>query len=151
MKTASKQKGLAAVELVLITPIIIFLFVINIEVGKFLVENQMLSKMVRNGARFAITNVYGTASGGTIAPLTEIQNMVVYGKPVVADDPTPTPLLPGLLPNDISLDASEEFEGFVVVTASHTYTPVFVKIPFTDISFNVSYSASSIMEKRNAL
>ncbi|MCJ2377112.1 pilus assembly protein [Vibrio sp. ZSDZ34] len=149
MKTASKQKGLAAVELVLITPIIIFLFVINIEVGKFLVENQMLSKMVRNGARFAITNVYGTASGGAIAPLSEIQNMVVYGKPVVADDAAP--LLPGLVPNDISLDTSEEFEGFVVVTASHTYTPVFVKIPFTDISFNVSYSASSIMEKRNAL
>ncbi len=40
------------------------------------IHYNVISKSVQNGARYAVSEVYGTV-GGTIAPTSEIQNVVV--------------------------------------------------------------------------
>ncbi|NOI24330.1 TadE/TadG family type IV pilus assembly protein [Vibrio mediterranei] len=139
MKGLKKQNGLAAVEFVLITPLIIVFMALYIEIGSMFVDYQTLNKAVRNGARFAVTSIYGTATTQQIAPVDEIKNMVVYGRnPAVGDA-----LLPGLVVDGVSVS---HVSDVVTVTADYSYVPYFATIPFLGVDMSVNFSASAVME-----
>ncbi|MFA0442263.1 TadE/TadG family type IV pilus assembly protein [Vibrio sp. 10N.222.51.C12] len=139
MMKLSKQKGLAAVEFALISPLIIIFMALYIEVGSMFIDYQTLNKAVRNGARFAVTSIYGTATTKQIAPISEIQNMVVYGRNPVSGDS----LLPGLTVDGVTVN---HVSDVVTVTANYSYIPYFATFPFLGVDMSVDLSASAIME-----
>ncbi|MGR5285690.1 TadE/TadG family type IV pilus assembly protein [Vibrio maritimus] len=135
----SKQKGLAAIEFVMMTPLLIVFMTICLELGNLLVEYQALNKAVRNGARYAVTAIYGTATTQQIAPTAEIQNVVVYGANVASG----TAVLDGLLTENVSVSHNNDL---VTVTASFDYVPTFATLPFLENDMSLNFSASAVME-----
>lgn len=135
----SKQKGLAAIEFVMMTPLLIVFMTICLELGNLLVEYQALNKAVRNGARYAVTAIYGTSTTQQIAPTTEIQNVVVYGANVGSG----TAVLDGLLTENVSVAHNNDL---VTVTATFDYVPTFATLPFLEHDMSISFSASAVME-----
>ncbi|MGF1771152.1 pilus assembly protein [Vibrio wakamikoensis] len=140
-KAPDNQRGLAVIELVLVTPLIIIFMALFLEVGSFFIDHQTLNKMVRNGARHAVTEVYGTVGGG-IADTDEIKNLVVYG---VRSGGTES-LLDGVTVDDVTV---VEAGSLITVSANYTYSPLYSTIPFLTQALSVTMSASAIMEKRD--
>ncbi|SEG24387.1 TadE/TadG family type IV pilus assembly protein [Vibrio hangzhouensis] len=138
----TKHRGLAAIEFVLISPLIIVFIAICADIGNLLVEYQSLNKAVRNGARFAVTEIYGTATAVDIAPISEIQNVVVYGTSSGGTEP----ILEGLTPEAVTVTAPTSIDTTLVVTAVYTYSPTFLTIPFLDIPMTIDFTASAVME-----
>lgn len=139
MKRVFKQKGLAAVEFALISPLIIVFMALYIELGSMFVDYQTLNKAVRNGARYAVTNIYGTATTQQIAPEDDIKNIVVFGRSPASG----TALLPGLVVDSVTVS---HVSDVVTVTADYSYVPYFATLPFLGIDMTVDFSASAVME-----
>ncbi len=115
----AKQKGLAAVEMLIAAPVLILLLMAIIEFGNALVSYTTLNKMVQNGVRHATTDIAGSASYDQIANVDEIKNIVVYGHTTVADGSTP--MLANVSTSDVVVTHSN---GYVTVTVNHNYTPI---------------------------
>ena len=132
------QRGFAAVEMVLVTPVLLFFLVLVLELGNILIQYNIISKSVQNGARYAVSEVYGTI-GGTIAPTSEIQNVVVYGKNSVG-----TAILPTLSTSDVTV-APPSGDSYVRVSVTYNYVPNFLSIPFSTENFSIPLSVTSVM------
>lgn len=132
------QQGFAAVEMVIVTPVLLFFLVLVLELGNILVHYNVISKSVQNGARYAVSEVYGTI-GGTIAPTTEIQNVVVYGQNSVG-----TAVLSSLTTSDVTVTPPSG-DSYVRVSVTYDYVPLFLSIPFSNESFSVPLSVTSVM------
>jgi Flp pilus assembly protein TadG len=131
-----KQHGISAIEFSLTMPFLLFIFGVFIDFGRMYVHYTTLTKAVQDGARWAL--VGGTENQITLD--TDIKNIVVYGK---AGGGT-TPLLEGFSTNKVSVSESG---GYITVSASYQYIPVFVNIPFLTQSLNLTLTASSLMRK----
>jgi Flp pilus assembly protein TadG len=96
------QRGAVLVEMVLVTPILLFVMLATAEVTRAFIDHNTLTKAVRNGARYVAANAYqGTTglvsvSAGLAA---EARNLVVYGNTVG----TGTSVLSGLTTADVSV------------------------------------------------
>ncbi|MDH5929721.1 TadE/TadG family type IV pilus assembly protein [Vibrio lentus] len=132
------QQGFAAVEMVIATPVLLFFLVLVLELGNILVHYNVISKSVQNGARYAVSEVYGTI-GGTIAPTSEIQNVVVYGQNSVG-----TAVLSSLTTSDVTVTPPSG-DSYVRVSVTYDYVPLFLSIPFSNESFAVPLSVTSVM------
>ncbi|WP_060982598.1 TadE/TadG family type IV pilus assembly protein [Vibrio splendidus] len=132
------QQGFAAVEMVIATPVLLFFLVLVLELGNILVHYNVISKSVQNGARYAVSEVYGTI-GGTIAPTPEIQNVVVYGQNSVG-----TAVLSSLTTSDVTVTPPSG-DSYVRVSVTYDYVPLFLSIPFSNESFAVPLSVTSVM------
>ena len=132
------QQGFAAVEMVIATPVLLFFLVLVLELGNILVHYNVISKSVQNGARYAVSEVYGTI-GGTIAPTSEIQNVVVYGQ-----NSTGTAVLSSLTTSDVTVTPPSG-DSYVRVSVTYDYVPLFLSIPFSNESFAVPLSVTSVM------
>lgn len=111
-------------EMVLVTPILIFLMLATAELTRLFVEHNTLTKAVRNGARYIASreNAYQGSTGVvvlTAAKRAETQNLVVYGN--IAG--TGTPVLVGLVPADIVV--TDIGSNNIEVTATHSVTGIF--------------------------
>ncbi|MEZ9897686.1 hypothetical protein BCT06_01350 [Vibrio breoganii] len=144
MRSLSKQQGLAAVELAIVTPILVLLLVGIVEIGRMFLQYTMLNKAVQNGARYSLVDIYGAQPDGALATDSNIKNIVVYGKRTGGT----VPILPGLSVEDVSLSSTTATH--VVVTATYDYTPIFAKLPFTDISLSVDLVASSTLRRTSS-
>ena len=133
-----KQQGFAAIEMMIATPVLLFFLVLVLELGNILIHCNIISKSVQNGARYAVTEVYGT-QGGTLAPTAEIQNIVVYGKNTVG-----TAILSSLVTSDVTITPPSG-DSYVRVTVNYNYVPHFLSIPFSSESLSVPLSVSSVM------
>ncbi|NAZ45884.1 pilus assembly protein [Vibrio toranzoniae] len=139
MKQSNRfQKGLAAVEVVIVTPVLLFFLVLVLELGNILIHYNVISKSVQNGARYAVSEVYGTI-GGTIAPTSEIQNVVVYGQ-----NSAGTAVLSSLTTSDVTVTPPSG-DSYVRVSVTYDYVPLFLSIPFSNESFAVPLSVTSVM------
>lgn len=132
------QQGFAAVEMVIATPVLLFFLVLVLELGNVLVHYNVISKSVQNGARYAVSEVYGTI-GGTIAPTSEIQNVVVYGQ-----NSAGTAVLSSLTTSDVTVTPPSG-DSYVRVSVTYDYVPLFLSIPFSNESFAVPLSVTSVM------
>ena len=132
------QQGFAAVEMVIATPVLLFFLVLVLELGNILVHYNVISKSVQNGARYAVSEVYGTI-GGTIAPTSEIQNVVVYGQNSVG-----TAVLSSLTTSDVTVTPPSG-DSYVRVSVTYDYVPLFLSIPFSNENFAVPLSVTSVM------
>lgn len=84
----SDRAGVAAAEMALVTPLLMILMFGSLEIGKFFLDEHVVVKAVRDGARFAARQGFATMPcGGVATNETQIKNLVRYGKvqPVAAD------------------------------------------------------------------
>lgn len=132
------QCGFAAVEMVLVAPVMLFFLVLVLELGNILIQHNVLSKSVQNGARYAVSEVYDT-KGGTIAPTLEIQNVVVYGQSSVG-----TAVLSTLTTSDVTV-TPPSIDSYVRVSVTYDYVPLFLSIPLSATSFSIPLSVTSVM------
>ncbi len=132
-----KQAGIAAVEFTLLLPLML-LFVAAIgEFGNILIKYNTLSKAVQNGARIAVTDVYGTANPEAIASVADISNAVIYGSKNPVD---------GALPALEGITVSVLQEGNVVtVSAAYPYQALVAPLLDNIISQNFTLTSSSVM------
>jgi len=119
---AAGQRGIAMVELVIITPAILFLMFGVTELGSAILHYNTLTKAVQDGARHAAAyGLLGTTGSVVIdADLnTEIRNLVVYGDAQGAA----TPLLNGMTTDQVDITIPEP--GHIRVDATYPYVPGF--------------------------
>lgn len=133
-----KQHGIAAVEFILVLPVLLILMVALSEIGSILVRYNTLNKLVQNGSRYAVTNIYGTATTDQIAPIDKIKNVVLYGD----DNGSGTVALDTLTAESITVTHSD---NFVTITISYDYIPFIDEIPIFKIPLTITISASSMM------
>lgn len=132
------QKGWAAVEVIIATPVLLFFLVLVLELGNLLIHYNVISKSVQNGARYAVSEVYGTQSG-TLAPTSEIQNVVVYGQ-----NTSGNALLSNLSTSDVTV-IPPSTDSYVRISVNYSYVPHFIGIPFSSQGFSIPLQVSSVM------
>jgi Flp pilus assembly protein TadG len=114
------QRGIAAVELVIVAPFLLLMMLMVTELGRALFQYNSLTKAVRDGARYYSAPATFEAGYGDLSP-DEIEqhtvNLVTYGNTGGTGDP----LLPGAL--DVPDPVVESTAGgvFVTVTAHYTF------------------------------
>ncbi len=133
-----KQRGIAAVEFILVLPVLLILMVALSEIGSILVRYNTLNKLVQNGSRYAVTNIYGTATTDQIAPIDKIKNVVLYGD----DNGGGIVAIDTLTADSITVTHND---NFVTVTISYDYIPFIDEIPIFGIPLTITISASSMM------
>ncbi|GAB7219394.1 TadE/TadG family type IV pilus assembly protein [Vibrio comitans] len=144
MKQKVRTKGLAIIEFVLIVPVMLLVLVSLFEIGRIFLYYTTLNKAVQNGARYAVVDVYGTSDPSATAPESDVQKIVVYGD---LNGTPGTEVLSGFLTTDVSLDPTSIL-NHIVVTAAYDYQPVFIQMPFTSTSFDLTLTASATMRNR---
>jgi Flp pilus assembly protein TadG len=125
-----RQRGLAAVELALLTPVLLLAMFFTAEIARALYQYNTLTKSVRDGAQYLAR--YGVIVGtGVLAPTaaeeTAARNLVAYGSPVAG-----TALLPGLAPGDVNLAYAALYgpvNDTVTVSIDYEYQPLFAVLP----------------------
>jgi Flp pilus assembly protein TadG len=83
LRLAGDRRGNAAVEMAMVTPLLLILMFGSVELGNYFWNEHTLLKAVRDGARFAARqsfNYYGcSGSPDTTNVVTPTQNVVMYG------------------------------------------------------------------------
>ena len=150
IKQKSRQRGLAAVETVIILPILLLLMLATAELGRAFYLSNSLAKMVRDGARHISANAT-KGDSGIIDPTdadyinaeSVTKNLIVYGTPTG----TGNVLLPGFLTTDVTVTVVDPVH--VQVNAVYNFTPIFAAIPTfgfgADILINFPLTASVTM------
>ncbi|GEA51789.1 hypothetical protein VIN01S_25930 [Vibrio inusitatus NBRC 102082] len=139
-KLIFKQKGLAAIEMVLVMPVMLILLVGVFEISRIFIQYTTLNKAVQAGARYALIDIYGAQSQGAIAEEAQIKNVVVYGKRTTGSDS----ILTGLTASDVNINSTT---SHITVSAVYAYMPIFAKIPFTTTSLSMNLTASASMRR----
>ena len=123
-KTRSKnERGAELIEFAMVLPLLIFFCLGVIEFGRVYYTYNILSKAVRDGARFVSTGI--VTSTGTINTTTETKarSVVVYGNTTGSG----TKILPDLLPSQVNIPTA------TVVSASEQYVTVGVNYPYVPL------------------
>jgi Flp pilus assembly protein TadG len=116
----SRHRGVATIEFVVVTPVLLLLILGIAEIGRACVQYAALASSVRNSVRHVAGEAYAGSTGViavTPALQTQGKNLVAYGKIVAG-----TPLLPGLSPSQVTV--ANAGGGNVSVTAVYPYVPI---------------------------
>ena len=117
-----KQAGVATIEMVIVTPVLLFLILGVSELGKALMQQNTLNKSVRDAARqvssFALLGTTGTVLV-TADLVADARNLVVFGNV----DGVGNPQLPALAVNHVTV--SDAGDNLVMVRADYPYIPIF--------------------------
>jgi len=146
--------GSAAVEMALVTPILITLMFGSFELGNYFMDNHVVAKAVRDGARFAARQSftsYPACSGSPNDPaLTQIKNVVRTGQVGSGGSAR----LPGWTdPNTISVTVScnttgnggAAFSGiYSGMTSGAPVVTVSADVPYTSLFSTVGFSSASL-------
>lgn len=133
---ACAQHGLAAVELALLLPIMLFFMFATAELGRALYQYNTLTKAARDSAQYLAR--HGMIVGTGVLDPTEAQeslarNLAVYGRPVVGD--STTALLPGLNANAVGISYQRLYgsgsDNAVTVVVNYVYQPLVLPSAFT--------------------
>jgi len=140
MWTKSKvrsEKGAELIEFALVLPLMLLLCLGVIEFGRAYYTYNILTKAVRDGARFVSTGL--VSSTGTIDTTiaTQTRNIVVYG--TITN--TGNPKVPDLTTAQVTLPAA------TVVTASEQYVTVGVNYPYVPLFRLIMPSAMTFSPK----
>lgn len=120
------QKGLAAVEMAITAPLLLFVMFATAELGRVWMQYNTLTKSVRDGVRYVASNAIPDQLGLvnlTPETISDAQNLVVYGNVVGSG----SPLLPALDTGSVSVAVAGDDD--IVVTASYAYQPMNPIIP----------------------
>ena len=143
------KEGVAAAETAMVTPILLALLFGGFEIGKYFLDEHVVMKAVRDGARYAGRQGFATMPcGGTATNETAIKNFVRFGN--IAG--TGNPRLPYWTNNStitvtITCDSSGTYTGIyagltggakrVLVNATIPYGSLFGAVGFDVTTLNV--------------
>ncbi len=115
-KILREQRGQEIIEFVMMLPLLALLLAGAIEYGRAFYQYNILSKSVRNAARYLSAAVI--ASDGTIPAtyVTNTKNIAVLG-----NISSGTPVLPDLSAGQISVSSTVAAPGEIYVTVSASY------------------------------
>jgi Flp pilus assembly protein TadG len=120
-RNRTRQKGIALVETVIVTPVLLFLIMLTAEITNAFVDHNTLTKYARNGARFLSTKSLSGTTGTVLLTaqlISDTRNLVVYGNPAG----TGSPVLAGLAPGSVQvLDIGGRN---IQVTVTYPYTGI---------------------------
>jgi Flp pilus assembly protein TadG len=134
------EQGAELIEFALVLPFILLLCLGTIEFGRAYYNYNILTKGVRDGARYAASNrinSIGTwVTGDDIVGNT--QKLVVYGK--VNPTGSDVKIIPDLLQSQINVvvDRVTETQQYVTVSAAYPYRPLFAWIIPSTLTFRPS-------------
>ena len=120
-----KQAGVAMIEMVAVTPLLLLLLLGISELGNAFVQYSMLNKSVREAAREVVrTALLGTTGVLSITQdlQTQGQNLVVYGNVNGSNGGTVQARLPGLSVDHVSVTAAGDNQ--VLIQANYPYSPI---------------------------
>jgi Flp pilus assembly protein TadG len=116
-----KQAGLATIEMVIVTPVLLLLILGVSELGQAIMQQNTLNKSVRDAARqvssFALLGTTGTVLV-TADLVADARNLVVFGNVIGLGSPQ----LPGLAVNHVTV--SDAGDNLVMVRADYPYIPI---------------------------
>ena len=118
------ERGAELIEFALVLPLILLLCLGVVEFGRAYYTYNILSKAVRDGARFLSTGLVTSTGTVDATTATGTKNVVVYGN--VAG--TGTKILPDLLTTQVNIPAPTVISGaeqYVTVSVSYPYVPLF--------------------------
>jgi len=126
----SKQTGLAAVEFVVVVPVLLFLMLATAEFGRMLYQYEVLTRATRDAARYA-SGEAGTGTLGYINDSTgdssswpglqsDTANIALCGFRNCTGQPM---IVDGLNMSDIEVLATDDFH--VTVNIVHNFVPLF--------------------------
>jgi Flp pilus assembly protein TadG len=129
------ERGVQLAELAIVMPILILLFAVTAEFGRYFYEYNTLAKAARIGARYLATTCVKPGSP-SFAPGEDAnaQNLVVYGNAAG----TGSPIITGLTPSNITI--TRRIGG--VVTAGFPET---VTVDVTDFKFQPLFDLGGLM------
>jgi hypothetical protein len=121
-RQATRQRGIAIVEFVIVLPLVLFITLGVAEMGNAIRQYNALTQSVRDGARH-LSNIAMKGSSRVVTidanDVIEVSNLVVYGSTAAG-----TPRLPGLTPGNVTvLDLGN---NQVEVSASYAYQPLLI-------------------------
>ncbi len=147
----SRQSGLASVEFAAILPIMLMLMLLTAELGRAFYEYNTLTKMVRNGARYAAEHVLNGLQNTSLSNelQSKIKNLVVNGTPIS----TGTSLLSGFTNEHVSvevLQGNSYDEPHIRVSATYRFVPMIGSIPGLNLEhqLNTGYDLQSSVTMR---
>lgn len=128
--TASKQGGIALVELAIAIPAMLVMMLVTTELTRVMYQYNTLTKLVRDGSRSISSHLLkGSAlSGLSTGELQTAKQLVISGKPQGG-----TALLTGLTEDDITITMNKLGTGgtqryYVQVSAEYDYIPIFASV-----------------------
>lgn len=134
-----RSSGIAAVESLIVLPIIFLIFAAIIEFGTAFVRFNILNKAVQNAVRYSVIDVYGTLDPDTIANKASIKNLVIYGQKQIPSGDNINRILDSITIENVEVNIDG---GYVVVTATYTYKPL---LKLLSINAGLTFSSSSVM------
>jgi len=118
------QKGIAAIELTILLPVMLLLVYAIAEFGRVLHQYNMLTQLTRDAGRYVSLGKNREGEGSTGVVILNAQtkantkNILLYGN----ETGGMTPLLSGLSAADISID--QVGTGIIVISVSYNWTPI---------------------------
>jgi hypothetical protein len=127
-RTASREQGLAIIEMMISLPFLLLLLLATAEFGRAFYEYNTLTKSARDGVRYAAQyallggkidlDQVQKFNGETLRD--NIKSLVAFGTTQVGG----TPILTGLAPEDIQVSVAPD-PVHIQVLATYTYRPIF--------------------------
>jgi hypothetical protein len=117
-----RQSGVAMIEMVAVTPLLLLLLLGISEIGKALVQYNALNKSVREAVReVSRKGLLGTTGTLLLSSdlIAEGKNLVVYGNVAGLGQPR----LPALSASHVSV--TDAGNNLVLIRANYPYTPIF--------------------------
>ncbi len=119
------QRGQELLEFAIVLPFLALLLAGVIEFGRAFYEYNMLTKSVRDAARYvSAAQIYSTGAFPTTPDIVvRTKNMAVYGNTAGSG----SPVLPGLVPDQIDVTSSVvgSLEIYVTVSARYPFQALF--------------------------
>jgi hypothetical protein len=121
----SRNQGLAAVEMAIVLPVMLFLMLACAEIGRAMYQYNALTKAVRNGAIYlgqVALNPGTQIMDLTPAKIAAMKNIIVFGSPVEGG----TAVIPGFSTANVPSPPAPPLGATnVTVSASLSYSPLF--------------------------
>ena len=125
-----KQTGVALVEFALILPLLLILTFVTTEYSRALFQYNILTKSVRDSARYL-----SVQSPGDTTKYAKAKNLVVYGNPAGTGSPLVIGLTTSLVPNPVWLEvgSAPRINTVTIRVTGYVFRPLFASV------FNVSF------------
>jgi|SRR5687767_7809260 Flp pilus assembly protein TadG len=135
-RRAGAERGGQMIEMAICLPILLILFAVAGEIGRFYFMNANLAKGTRLAARYLTTTPLNTNENIALYH-TNAKNLVVYGK--IAPNSADKPIAPGLAPNDV----------LISTTGGTSFSPQFITVQITNITFTPLLNLGRLLKNPN--
>ncbi len=149
MKRKREERGVELIELAFVLPLLLLISLGTIEFGRAYYTYNILSKALRDGARYAATS--RIKSDGTWVSTenpsvdTRTKNLVIYGNVAGSGNKVIPDLNTGQIFVVRNPDSTgntgvpvSSLEQYIMVRAAYTYTPMFAWVMPTTLTFRPS-------------